>query len=98
MLDHFFSFLGIDEEAALVIDDEIRRFLDFYVHFERLRSGPFNRFPAHAQYTETLYACIATPLDHNFSISRGVAQLQTKRCSFKAKRAIGLKLECRLGL
>ena len=29
MLDHLFSFLGIDEEAALVIDDEIRRFLDF---------------------------------------------------------------------
>ena len=34
--------LGIKEEAALVIDVEIRSSLDLYVHFERLHPGPFN--------------------------------------------------------
>ena len=41
---------------------------------------------------ETLYACIATPLDRNFSFSMVVARSQTKRAISKAKRAIGLKL------
>ena len=47
---------------------------------------------------ETLYVCTATPLDGNFSIIGGVVRSQTKRCSSKAKRTIGLKLEHRLAL
>ena len=35
------SFLGIEEHSA-VINDEIQPLLNFYVHFERLRPGPFN--------------------------------------------------------
>ena len=42
---------------------------------------------------ETPYACIATPLDSNFSIIGGVARSQTKRCISTTKRAIGLRLE-----
>ena len=36
------------------------------------------------------YACIATPLDRNFSIFGGVAQSQTKRCISTTKCVIGL--------
>ena len=36
------SFLGIKEEAGLIIEVEIRSSLDLYVHFERLHPGPFN--------------------------------------------------------
>ena len=36
------SFLGIEKEAALVIDNEIQSLLDLGVHFERLHPGPFN--------------------------------------------------------
>ena len=47
---------------------------------------------------ETPYACIAMPLDRNFSTVGGVARSQTKLCSSTAKRAIGLKLERELAL
>ena len=39
---HLFSFLGIEEQSATVVNIEIRTLLDLYVHFERLRPGPFN--------------------------------------------------------
>ena len=41
-LTHLFSFFGIEEEAALVVDDEIQASLDFYVHFKRLRPWQLN--------------------------------------------------------
>ena len=43
MFANLLSFLGIEEEAALVIEVEIRPLLDLYAHFERLHPGPFNR-------------------------------------------------------
>ena len=42
MFANLLSFLGIEEEAALVIEVEIRSSLDLDVHFERLHPGPFN--------------------------------------------------------
>ena len=36
-----FSFLGIKEQLA-VVNNEIQLLLNLYVHFERLRPGPFN--------------------------------------------------------
>ena len=63
MFTHLISFLGIEEQLAVVVDDEIRPLL--YVHFKRLHPGPFT---VHAYYTETPYACIATPLNRDFSI------------------------------
>ena len=36
------SFLGVEEEAALIIGVEFRSLLDLYVHFEQLHPGPFN--------------------------------------------------------
>ena len=49
-------------------------------------------------YVETLYVCIAMPLDHNFMFSMVVARSQTKRAISKAKRVIGLKLAGGLAL
>ena len=43
-------------------------------------------------------ACIAKPLDRNFSFCMVVARLQTKRAIFKVKSAIGLKLAGGLAL
>ena len=37
-----FSFLGIEEQLAVVVNNEIQLLLDLYVHFKRLRAGPFN--------------------------------------------------------
>ena len=42
MFPHLLSFLGIEEEVVLVIDDEIRLLLDLCIHFEQLHLGPFN--------------------------------------------------------
>ena len=42
MFAHLLSFLGIQEEAALIIEVEIRSSLDLHVHFEQLHPGPFN--------------------------------------------------------
>ena len=40
MFANLLSFFGI-EEAALIIEDEIRPSLDLYIHFEWLHPGPF---------------------------------------------------------
>ena len=39
---HLLSFLGIEEQSAVIASNEIRPWLDLYVHFERPRPGPFN--------------------------------------------------------
>ena len=44
------------------------------------------------------YACIATPLDRNFSIIEGVAQSQTKCCISTKKHMIVPELERELAL
>ena len=41
------SFLGIEEQSAVIVDDKIRPLLDLYVHFEWLCPGPFNWFLVH---------------------------------------------------
>ena len=39
-----FSFLGIYEQSAVVVNNKLQLLLDLYVHFKRLRPGPFNWF------------------------------------------------------
>ena len=41
-LAHLLSFLGIEEQSPTIVNIEIRPLLDLYIHFERLRPGPFN--------------------------------------------------------
>ena len=42
MFTHLLSFLGIEEEVVLIIDEEIRPLFDLCIHFERFNPGPFN--------------------------------------------------------
>ena len=41
-LAHLLSFLGIKEQSAVGLNDEIRLLLDLCVYFEQLRPWPFN--------------------------------------------------------
>ena len=95
MFAHLFSFLGVLEQSAVVINNEIQLLLDLYVHFERLAQVHLIDFPVTLVCGDAIRV---TPLDRNFSIIGGVARSQTKRCISTTKRTVGLKLECRVAL
>ena len=69
---HRLSFLSIKEQSAVVLD-KIRPLLNLDVHFERGHLID-SRYMCSMQKH---YACIALPLDHNFSIIGCVVQSQS---------------------
>ena len=93
-LAHLFSFLGIEEQSAVVLNNEIVPLFNLLHSF---RTAPPRAILVDFRFTRSMrkrYTHAQTPLDRTFSTTGGVARSQTKICISTTKRRISLRLGC----